>query len=113
MNYPCFMYTTPGLFKCKGATYSYELVENDEEALVCAENGYYPTLLLALAKPEDFDIKEYLGISKEPPKEPTKELPSREQLEKTAKEYDIKFTKKTTDQTLYDLIDQAIKEMTS
>ena len=114
MKYPCFMYISPGKHKCFGTTYNIESVDSDDKALICSEHGYYPTLPLAIAKPKDFDMKEYLGLNNEKPQntqenEKGEDIPPRDELEKVATEMNISFTDKTKDQTLYNKIQKAIE----
>lgn len=110
------MYRTPGPHKCKGGGYRYETVTTPEQALICFDEGYYPTLPLAMLKPDDFNMKEYIGVQNEKPedskeKTPSVNFPSRDELEAACKEYGIKFTKRTKDESLYELINDHIKAM--
>lgn len=110
MKYPSFVYVSPGAHQCPGGTYSYRRVTCEDDVAQAAQDGYYPTVDLAMAKPTGFDWGEYLGYGKAPdasedpkpasPKPATNTAPSREELEARATELGIGFNARTKDAKL-------------
>lgn len=50
MNFPTFVYKTPGQHSGNGFTYSYKIVKNEEEVAEMLEEGYFVTLPEAIEK---------------------------------------------------------------
>lgn len=111
MKFPTLVYRCPGNHQCKGGSFSYSQVLDEDGLTRAIQAGWYPTLDFA-ANPSDFDLDKYLDEMQPPPteappkEEKTKPLPRR-QLEARAKELGIGFTRKTTVAELQERISEA------
>jgi hypothetical protein len=59
MEFPNLVYRSPGSCQCKGGTYQWLPVNNDDELSKAIEEGYYPTPELALEDSDEFSWLEY------------------------------------------------------
>lgn len=106
MEFPNLVYRCPGTHQCKGDTFDYYPVADNEQLKAAIENGWYPTLEQAMVGGDvDFEVAEVV--------EPTPEddaPPTREELEFKAKELGIRFSKSTKDNVLAEKISAALDE---
>ncbi len=89
MKYQDMVYQCPGPHARKGGTFDTKGVNSKEEHEAALKNGWFNTL------PEAIEGKS--AVVDLPPVELP---PTREELEQKAKELNIKFDKKTTDEVL-------------
>jgi hypothetical protein len=106
-EYPVFVYKDKGPHQRAGGTYDHKIVETEQEFEASLADGWFPTL------PEAIEGKLVaqegtLGLtnSDDQGQDQTKdnEPPTRAELEAKAVELGIKFTDKTSDKKLGDLI---------
>lgn len=113
MKFPNLVYKSPGMHQCPGGTFDYLQVRDADETLAAGEEGYYPTIELALKKPKVVDWEFELPVENskdEDPQDP-QDPPTREELEAKAKELKIKFNKSTKDSELFDQIVVALDKL--
>lgn len=89
MKYSSIVYRCPGPHQRKGGTFDYKGVSSEAEHEQARKDGWFDTL------PEAIEGKAAL-IELPPDNAP----PTRAELEQKAKELNIKFDKKTTDEVL-------------
>lgn len=126
MLFPLFVYRSPGTFMMPGGkTYKYESVNDDKELALHLENGWFTDVLEAIeaagdaATPKKRGMKARKIVRKRKPSRPLdginhrliaaeeKEVdlpPTREELVQKATELGLKFTKRTSDTKLLDMI---------
>jgi hypothetical protein len=94
--FPALMYRIPGPHRGPfGTTYDFCSIETQEQADILFKSGWSYLLI--------DEVNKYLSINKIDSKE-EKESISRLQLEKTARNFGIKFDKKISDEKLISLI---------
>jgi hypothetical protein len=101
-DYPIFVYASPGAHEAKGGTYRTLSVDSDQALAEALRAGHFLTVEEAItgksATPVIEDETEDNGVA-----------PTRDELEAKARELGIKFTTKTTDLKLGELIIKAIE----
>jgi hypothetical protein len=124
--FPIFVYRSPGSLKMpSGKTYHYVSVNDDKELELHLKNGWFMTALEAVeaagdaATPKVRGMKAKKVVRRRKPSKPLdginhrliaaeeKELdlpPTREELVQKATELGLKFTKRTSDKKLLDMI---------
>ena len=65
MKYPSFVYKCPGPHSCKGGSFDYKQVKNDEQLKDLLEKGWFPTLEIAINGNSEPDIAEILQEEEE------------------------------------------------
>lgn len=99
--FPLLVYRDAGTCQRPGGMYSWLCVRDVEELAVAAEEGYYPTIDLAVSKPEDFTWDGYAeeqgwippedhGSDEEPEEEAP--APTRAELEAYLTENGVEFS---------------------
>jgi len=133
MKFPNFVYKSPGKHQCPGGTFDALIIKDGDELLDAANNGYYPTIELAVKKPSPFDWNPYIEEnanvdsshnvengsyleesaaeydSQHQAIEPVPADPTREELESQAKELGIGFNARTSDEVLAERIKNHIE----
>lgn len=126
MLFPLFVYRSPGTFMMPGGkTYKYESVNDDKELALHLENGWFTDVLKAIeaagnaATPKKRGMKARKIVRKRKPSRPLDGInhrliaaeekaedlpPTREELVQKATELGLKFTKRTSDTKLLDMI---------
>lgn len=94
MIFPTIVYRTPGDHFASKGTYSYKGVSDEAELSHALANGWFPSLLEAMAG----EHEEVVDNS----------APTREELADKASELGIKFDGRTTDKALSEKIEAAL-----
>lgn len=97
MSFPTIVYRCPGDHSLPGGSYSYRGVNDAEqlkEALVC---GWFETIGEAID-----------GKASEPDEPISEDAATREELEQKAKELDISFNARTSDEKLLERINEKL-----
>jgi hypothetical protein len=102
MNFPTFVYKSPGPHNAAkgGKTYGYIVVEDEQEFKQKLAEGWFATSDEAM-NPKAAD----------PVPEPVENVapPNRAELESMARELGVKFDRRTSDKKLLQLIDQKLE----
>lgn len=120
MKFPNLVYRCPGTHQCKGGTFDYRQVLDEDQLVDAIKAGWYPTIEAA-QDPSGFDVEEFLKQDQGPEYQEPEPSPSpdphpefkdlsREELELRAHELGIKFSKNIKDETLAERIIQALEQ---
>jgi hypothetical protein len=101
MSFPTIVYRCPGMHQRPGGTYDYLAIESEEELADAIKDGWFKTLPEAMGEKSAPKI-----VAEEPSNEGSV---SRAELEEMATSLKIKFDGRTTDKSLTDKIDRAMK----
>lgn len=96
MSYSNIVYRCPGPHQRPGGTYAYKGVSSEAEEAEALKDGWFRSM------PEAIEGKS--AVVELPPDAP----PTRDELEQKAKELNIKFDKKTSDEVLTKKINDAL-----
>jgi hypothetical protein len=96
MSFPTIVYKCPGAHACAGGTYAYQGVQDKDELDLALSGGWFATLSEAIAGEHD--------------EADDNSAPTRVELEEEAAALGIKFDGRTTDKSLADKIEAALKE---
>jgi len=101
MSFPTIVYRCPGDHQRPGGTYSYRGVADDEQLEAALTDGWFVTL------GEAIDGKSS-AIETDPAEPESNAPPTRKELEQQAKELDISFNARTSDEKLLERINEAL-----
>lgn len=59
-EFPNLVYISPGVHQCNGGTFNYLQVVDGDALVEAAKKGYYPTIELAMEKPDNFNWGDYV-----------------------------------------------------
>lgn len=102
MEYPAFVYKTPGPFTHRGGTHDYVAVNDDADLDQRIAEGWFKTM------PEAIDGKAVVVDQKEEIEDNS--APTRAEMEAKAKELGIAFDGRTSDAKLLSKINEALTE---
>lgn len=101
------VYRCPGPHQCENGSFAYHQVKSQQELDEALSNGWHRSLPAARGLKQTTAAPRFVD---EPTAEPDAEvigdddIPPRHELEDYAKELKLKFTKKTSDKDLYQMI---------
>ena len=101
-EFPTIVYKCPGSHHCAGGTFDFIQVKDETELEEKIKSGYRLSITAAL----NMDLED--EDEDEDQDEDEDGLPTREELEEKAKELNIKFNKRTSNDRLLDLIEKSL-----